>query len=245
MFARLLASRMTSATSKRLRPRKIPKQDRAQETVRAILEAAAYILARDGWTKATTNRIAERAGVNIASLYQYFPSKEAIAAELQRRHGERLLEGQRRVAPPTGSRSFRSMLMDRVEAAVTEHRGTPLLHKALNDELPRSAVRAESREDVKVTIEEWRASAKPFFRNVPDPDLAEFIARTAVYAILHEAASERPELLDHPLLVDEVVTLLERYLRRPEKPIKLPRSAPTHERSQSMGRRRDRESDRP
>jgi hypothetical protein len=37
------------------------------------------------------------------------------------------------------------MLMDRVEAAVTEHRGRPLLHKALNDELPRSAMRARSR----------------------------------------------------------------------------------------------------
>jgi hypothetical protein len=65
-----------------------------------------------------------------------------------------------------------------------------------------------------MTIEEWRTSARPFFRGVPDPDLAEFIARTAVYAILHEAASEQPELLSHPLLVDEVVALLERYLRR-------------------------------
>jgi AcrR family transcriptional regulator len=206
---------MTAATKKRLRPRKMPTQDRARETVRAILEAAAYILARDGWAKATTNHIAERAGVNIASLYQYFPSKEAIAVELQRQHRDRLLEGQRRVAPPARSRSLRSMLTERVEAAVTEHRRAPSLHKALGDELARSAVRAGAGEDVKTTVEQWRATASPLFRNVPDPDLAELIARTAVYAVLHEAASERPGLLNHPLLVSEVVTLLERYLRRP------------------------------
>src|ERR1700739_681594 len=72
-----------------LRPRKTPAQDRAKATVDAILQAGAYILIKDGWEKFTTNRVAERAGVNIASLDQYFPNKEAIAAELQRRHVEK------------------------------------------------------------------------------------------------------------------------------------------------------------
>ena len=74
---------------KLLKPRKSPSQSRAKETVDAILQAGAYILIRDGWEGFTTNRVAERAGVNIASLYQYFSNKESIAVELQRRHIEK------------------------------------------------------------------------------------------------------------------------------------------------------------
>ncbi len=59
-------------------PRKLPKQDRARATVGAILDAAASLLVKNGLARATTNHIAETAGVNIGSLYQYFPSKEAI-----------------------------------------------------------------------------------------------------------------------------------------------------------------------
>src|SRR5688500_11026502 len=70
----------------KLAPRKRPRQERSRATVDAIVQAAAYILVRDGYAKLTTNRIAERAGVNIASLYQFFPGKQAILAELQRRH---------------------------------------------------------------------------------------------------------------------------------------------------------------
>src|ERR1051325_8556080 len=72
---------------RRLSPRKTPRQERSRATVEALLEATTDILVRGGYAKLTTNRIAERAGVNIASLYQYFPGKEAIAAGLRRRHG--------------------------------------------------------------------------------------------------------------------------------------------------------------
>lgn len=67
---------------KNLSTRKKPQQERSVATVQAILQAAAYILARDGWEAFTTNAVAEKAGVNTASLYQYFPNKEAIVAEL-------------------------------------------------------------------------------------------------------------------------------------------------------------------
>ena len=59
--------------------RKLPKQRRAALTVDAILEAAARILVETGYATASTNRIAERAGVGIGSLYEYFPGKEAIS----------------------------------------------------------------------------------------------------------------------------------------------------------------------
>jgi AcrR family transcriptional regulator len=65
-------------------PRKKPAQKRSKETVRAILTAAARILEREGYEKTNVNAVAELAGVSIGSLYQYFPSKEALVAEVAR-----------------------------------------------------------------------------------------------------------------------------------------------------------------
>jgi AcrR family transcriptional regulator len=65
-------------------PRKKPAQKRSKETVRAVVLAAARILARDGYERTNVNRVAELAGVSVGSLYQYFPSKEALVAEVAR-----------------------------------------------------------------------------------------------------------------------------------------------------------------
>lgn len=63
-------------------PRKQPRQQRARQTVQRLLDAAAELIEDHGLETLTTNRIAEHAGVNIASLYQYFPHKDAIVAAL-------------------------------------------------------------------------------------------------------------------------------------------------------------------
>lgn len=72
------------------RPRKAPKQDRSRQTVRAIREACGIILQREGAAALTTQRIAEVAGVNIASLYQYFPNKDAVLADYFDREADRI-----------------------------------------------------------------------------------------------------------------------------------------------------------
>jgi AcrR family transcriptional regulator len=63
-----------------------PRQQRAQQTVEAVLEAAGQVLIDRGYAKSTTNAIAERAGVSIGSLYQYYRNKDDIYAALKRRH---------------------------------------------------------------------------------------------------------------------------------------------------------------
>lgn len=67
-----------TAVSSSTPPRRIPSQARAEHTIRVIFEATAQVLDEHGETALTTNRIAQRAGVSIGSLYQYFDSKEAI-----------------------------------------------------------------------------------------------------------------------------------------------------------------------
>ncbi|MFC3651504.1 TetR family transcriptional regulator [Dyella humi] len=74
---------MTDRQNPKISSRKQPKQVRSTELVTAILEAAAQVLAKEGAQRFTTARVAEKAGVSIGSLYQYFPNKAAILFRLQ------------------------------------------------------------------------------------------------------------------------------------------------------------------
>ena len=75
-----------------IKPRKLPRQHRSAATVEAILEAAARILERGGPDALNTNSVAAMAGVSVGSLYQYFPGKEALLAELVRKWRALLVE---------------------------------------------------------------------------------------------------------------------------------------------------------
>ncbi|MFD2237187.1 TetR family transcriptional regulator [Aureimonas populi] len=74
---------MTDRATPRISSRKQPKQSRSTELVATILEAAVQVLATEGAQRFTTARVAERAGVSVGSLYQYFPNKAAILFRLQ------------------------------------------------------------------------------------------------------------------------------------------------------------------
>ena len=74
---------MTARRSTRISSRKQPQQARSAELVAAILEAAVQVLTRQGAQRFTTARVAEKAGVSVGSLYQYFPNKAAILFRLQ------------------------------------------------------------------------------------------------------------------------------------------------------------------
>jgi AcrR family transcriptional regulator len=74
---------MTDRRTTRISSRKQPKQARSTDLVAAILEAALQVLAKEGAQRFTTVRVAEKAGVSVGSLYQYFPNKAAILFRLQ------------------------------------------------------------------------------------------------------------------------------------------------------------------
>lgn len=91
--------------------RRRPQQERARQTVDAIVEAAGRVIADAGLDQATTSRIARVAGVSIGSLYQYFPGKEALLSSLIRRQAE--------------------LDRARVESAIVTSRGRPLEERIL------------------------------------------------------------------------------------------------------------------
>src|SRR5262249_32980811 len=121
----------------RLLPRKRAKQDRARTTVEAILTAAAHILVREGFAAASTNRIAERAGVSIGSLYQYFPGKEAIVAALLERHVRQMLDAAERGLERSASGPLRMRAREMVRMMLDAHAVDPALHRVFMEEMPR------------------------------------------------------------------------------------------------------------
>jgi len=97
---------MTTDPPTHLNARKRPRQSRAKATLDAIFEASIQVLLGDGPQRLTTTRVAERAGVSVGTMYQYFPHKQALIYALN----ERYLE----------------MLAERVEAACRVQHGAPL-----------------------------------------------------------------------------------------------------------------------
>lgn len=194
---------------RRLSPRKKPRQERSRATVEALLEATAGILVRHGYAKLTTNRIAERAGVNIASLYQYFPRKEAIVAELRRRHGAETRATLRAVLAEHKAGELESTIRTLVSVGVAEHAHDPRLHRVFTEEMPALGYREVEAIDAPIFEAMRQFLREADVRNV---DLALWMIATASGAVLDHAAVERPEDLSNGVIAEELVTLLSRYL---------------------------------
>src|SRR5271155_2767647 len=165
----------TRVPDRRLEPRKLPRQERSGATVDAILEAAAQVFERRGYAAGTTNRIAERAGISIGSLYQYFPNKDAILVALVRRHLE---EATAALQPhlerlDRGAR-FEDVLPDVVDAMVALHALAPGLHRVLFEETqlpPTLRAEIDELEDRLVDMAASSLSADPRSRPI-DPHLS-------------------------------------------------------------------------
>ncbi|HZT77280.1 MAG TPA: TetR/AcrR family transcriptional regulator [Vicinamibacterales bacterium] len=204
---------LRASPRRKLSPRKAPRQDRSRATVEALLEAAADILVRHGYAKLTTNRIAERAGVNIASLYQYFPNKEAIVAELRRRHGADQRAAVRNALRERRGTDLESIVRMLVAMGVAAHAGAPELHRVFTEELPAFRVDEVSAVDP-ATVDEFRRFVRDAAPEVPDVELALWMVATIAGAVIHRAAVERPDDLRRGRITEELTTVLCRYLRR-------------------------------
>jgi AcrR family transcriptional regulator len=191
--------------------RKKPLQDRSRATVDALLAATADILVRHGYEKLTTNRVAERAGVNIASLYQFFPGKEALIAELRRRHVAEQRAAMRAVTVQLEGASLDATVRTLVAMGIAAHAVEPKLHHALTEQLPARRADQWEPQDAAMVAQFQRFLETT---DVPDPELALWMINTIAHAVIHRAAVERPEELRRGPLEGELVLLLTRYLRR-------------------------------
>jgi AcrR family transcriptional regulator len=199
---------------KRLRPRKTPGQQRAIETRERLLDAAARVFSEYGYAAGTTNRIAEAAGHSIGSLYQYFPNKDAILAELVTAHVRSGLDTvQQRLATEPLPGSLDGKLRFFVAAAIDNHRDDPALHRVLFEEAPRPpgllALLHDAEEKAVLAAAEL-LRADPLVR-VPDIPLAARMTVTTIESVVHRFLSHTVTV-DLDRLEDELVAMLFRYL---------------------------------
>lgn len=120
-----------TAKSKAISPRKQPRQARSAATIEVILEAAARILESDGLAAFNTNAVAAKAGVSIGSLYQYFPSKEALLAELIRIERSKLAAAVAQHSAAIKPGDFAAMVDGFIEAAIRSQLERPRLASTL------------------------------------------------------------------------------------------------------------------
>lgn len=97
------------SAKKSIKPRKIAVQSRSTHTVRSILEATTQVLLAVGSDRLTTSRVAERAGVSIGTLYQYFPNKEALLSGALRQHLSGVVEAIERACEEAAESSLERM----------------------------------------------------------------------------------------------------------------------------------------
>jgi AcrR family transcriptional regulator len=203
-------------------PRKQASQERSRATVDALIEATARILVRDGFDKASTNRIAQEAGVSVGSLYQYFPSKEALVAAVAERHNREIMQVVHRVTAEVTNLSLEPAVRRLVAAAIEGHRVDPDLHRVLAEQTPHTGAlenmepyNRDAHDLFRVFLERRRRE----LRDV-DPGLAAFVCVTSIEALTHTAVLHRPEVVSEEAvgtLVDEATRLVVRYLR-PDAP---------------------------
>jgi AcrR family transcriptional regulator len=198
-----------------VKPRKLPRQARAKATVDAIVEATTQVLLEDGYDRLTTARAAERAGVSVGSLYQYFPNKAALVSAVIDRccedflaDFESALVGGRRA---TLADSIRSI----IDTTLVSHRLPPELHRAVLDLAPRIGV-AEKTENVsrlaaKAIEAVLRRHADEIAPHI-DIAAAATVIETVLEALAHRAVLARPLHLENDLLAREATRLIHGYL---------------------------------
>jgi len=181
-------------SGKLLNPRKKPSQPRLINTYEAILEASAQVFTGLGYVRTTTNRIAERAGVSIGSLYQYFPNKDAILVALLERHmgtGPEILSG--KIRPEM---TLKEIMTVAIETAIEVNERDPDLHRILDEEVLypphiQKIIRSNEKMYAK-TIEERMAAEHPgkYENPVLTSELVVFVIKMACHWFVMERRDE-------------------------------------------------------
>ncbi len=184
----------------------------------AILAATSRVLVEEGYDHASTNRIAEVAGVSVGSLYQYFPNKQSLVVALLDAHGRTMIAALDAAYTPVVDRKAHAAvrldacLRAYVDAIAAAHTVAPELHRVLAPQarllhdgvLPAFELRAEA---LALEVIDGRADSE----GAAEPKLVARMMRTLVQAVA-ETTSHMPAA-EQKAMRAEVVRLLGRYLR--------------------------------
>jgi AcrR family transcriptional regulator len=194
-------------------PRKSPQQQRSRATYAALVEAASRVLVRRGFEAFTTNEVAELAGVAIGSLYEYFPTKQVLVAEVVRRTMSEIT-AELSAAAQVDDRPLRDRLEAWVRAAADALGRRAKLTRAIATQVPflweLDEVRAAPRllrQLARGMLAEQRASWVQ-----DDPEASAYLMMVMVRAALVESVVEPPDNLSQERVQRTLVKLLEELL---------------------------------
>ncbi|MCA9607385.1 MAG: TetR/AcrR family transcriptional regulator [Myxococcales bacterium] len=182
--------------------RKKPQQARSQATVDAIVEATGHVFEKGGFKRTTTTAVADRAGVSVGSLYQYFPDKKSlIAAFFERRlaHDVALMQA---VLQEAAGGTPQDLLGAAARAIVRVYREDRELYMSVVEILPLM----EQTEEVRTGIARGVALGATYLRTQPtllgdrDPELLSLAMFHAMRGAMNAIVAHAPEKLDDPHL---------------------------------------------
>lgn len=192
--------------------RKLPTQERAQRTIETIFQATAQIVEMEGEGGLTTNKVAKKAGFSIGTLYQYFPSKEAILLAMINRERRRVmdkLQAMMKRAVEEG-RDARAVVRELVHTLVESFGSGPKHKRALI----RLAWRMDHHENITQALREAAERNTFALSQLRDPSLRVptpammFVATRAVMGAIRSASLEDSPMLGTPEFEDELVRMV-------------------------------------
>ena len=192
-----------------------PRQERSQASLDAILTAAEQVIVDEGFARATTNRIAARAGVNVALVYRYFAGKEAIVGALVERAAATTYEAIRTALATHATAPMPLALRSLIETSVDTPGIHPALHRELVEHLDitrRREVVHDLRTRIGALFAGFLAQRAAELRPLSDRDAAVFVLEHAIEAAAHAVAFYRPAGLSSARAVDALVELAIRVL---------------------------------
>lgn len=196
-----------------LTPRRKPSQERSRDRVERILDATATLLIDTAADKITTAAIAETAGVPIGSVYQYFPNKLAILAELARRVMEEVdAKTASLIAADFGVLPWDQAIDRAIDATIEGYATQPGYVQLLLSIRPTPEFRAitdESNQRVAAML-----AFHPALQSLIPPDRIELVTRAAIQAAnsLQDWALSEDDALRRNQIISEMKTLLKGYL---------------------------------
>jgi AcrR family transcriptional regulator len=196
-----------------LGPRKLPRQERSRATVETILEATIRILLARGYQGTTTIAVAERAGVSVGSLYQYFPNKDSLIVALVQRHTAEVTRCIDKALETAEQANLESSMRAIVRLAIAAHRIHPALHKILVEQVPRiGQIKATMNTSRTMTrrLRKWLDEREQF--EVLDPERTAFVIETVVEALTHRVIVDKVLDISEGDIEDEATRLLTAYM---------------------------------
>ena len=196
--------------------RKMPSQERSRKTMAAIYEAATNIFASSGYAEATTDQIAQRAGVSIGTLYNYFPSKESILYGLWEKHVQEIKTIVQHVDQDIRKQGF----VDRNIIPILLHLVLELIsYERLQNRLFVSPIGLpegilQKRRELGLYIESAMEAVFRDFANVRirNPKIGVHILWATVQAVIHDYILSNSEEIKPEELIDELGDMLARYV---------------------------------